>query len=175
MGMVAYLHQLDVRFAQQLLDEPNRVHDFLDDFAADELAEDAQGEAIDLDKAWHGLHFLLTGTAWDGQEPFSYLITGGTDVGNETEHDVGYGPARILAPAQVAAFNEATAILTSSEMQKRCDWREMTRLEIYPEVWEREGQDEKDNSDYLNEYAIDLQSFLSRAVAQQKAIMIYLA
>ena len=29
---------------------------------------------IDIDKAWHGLHFLLTGTADEGDEPACFLV-----------------------------------------------------------------------------------------------------
>lgn len=53
------------------------------------------GDEIDLEKAWHGLQFLFTGTAWEGDEPACYLVRGGLEVGKV---DVGYGPARALRP-----------------------------------------------------------------------------
>ena len=31
---------------------------------------------IDIDKAWHGIHYLLTGTAWGGDPPASWVIFG---------------------------------------------------------------------------------------------------
>jgi hypothetical protein len=35
---------------------------------------------LDLDKAWQPLHFLLTGTAWEGDEPGCYLVRGGEEL-----------------------------------------------------------------------------------------------
>src|SRR5688500_6275073 len=44
----------------------------------------AEGEGLttDLDKAWHGIHYLLTGTAWEGAEPLNFLVAGGRPVGD---------------------------------------------------------------------------------------------
>src|SRR5579872_4450187 len=33
-----------------------------------------EGKAIDIDKAWHGIHYLLTGTAWAGSAPLSFIV-----------------------------------------------------------------------------------------------------
>ena len=48
----------------------------------------APTEEIDLDKSWHGIHFLLTGAAWEGERPLNFLILGGEEVG---DIDVGHG------------------------------------------------------------------------------------
>ena len=50
----------------------------------------------DLQGVWHGLHFLFTGTAWEGDEPACYLVQGGEDVGDD-DFDV---PPRSLAPGR---------------------------------------------------------------------------
>jgi len=63
-------------------------------FAPDEL------QRLDLDKAWGGLHFLLTGTAWEGEPPHSFLLDGDT-VG---DIDVGYGPARVHRSAALPSL-----------------------------------------------------------------------
>ena len=172
--MICELRQIRADYARKLADNPDDFLLYLDEAEDDDLPEEAQGEAIDLDKAWHGLHYLLTGTAWDGQEPACYLVGGGEQIGDEEEHDVGYGPARLLSPAQVAAFASVAAALTPAEIQKRLNPAEMARLEIYPEIWSRTEQDAQDNYDYLVEYAADLQGFLSRAVELQHAVVIYL-
>ena len=44
----------------ELLAQPETVRAFL--FGEPETFEDRSD--LDLDKAWHGLHFLLTGAAW---------------------------------------------------------------------------------------------------------------
>ncbi|HEX8427733.1 YfbM family protein [Hymenobacter sp.] len=172
MGMYCELLQVSPAYAQQLIQEPDRIFDCLEE--PDLIEDGALGEDINLDKAWHGLHYLLTGTAWGGQEPACYLVTGGEQIGDEVEHDIGYGPARLLSPAQVAAFAAITTSLTPAEIQERLNPNEMTQLDIYPEVWSRVGQDAQDNYDYLVEYATELQGFLARATDQQLSVVIYL-
>lgn len=77
MGMICELRQLSPVYAQKLLHNPDEVLQYYDDASEGELSEEAQGEDLDLDKAWHGLHYVLTGTAAQGEEPWGYLLTGG--------------------------------------------------------------------------------------------------
>jgi hypothetical protein len=55
------------------------------DLPEDELFEQARpsGREVDLDKAWHGLHFLFTDSAWEGDEPGCFLVRGGQEIGDE--------------------------------------------------------------------------------------------
>ena len=175
MGMTCQLRQVSANYAQRLLSNPDEVLQYVDDADSGELPEEAQGEDIDLDKAWHGLHYLLTGTAWEGREPYCYLLSGGEQIGDAEEHDVGHGPVRILLPPQVALFSDAVQLLTPGEVHRRLNAKEMTRLDIYPEVWAREGPAAQENLDYLTENAADLQAFLRRTVTDQKAVVIYLS
>jgi hypothetical protein len=58
----------------------------------------AEGEELQLDKAWHGLHFLFTGEAEGGEEPGCYLLEGGEEIGEDD------AAASLLSPEQVRAF-----------------------------------------------------------------------
>ncbi len=49
---------------------------------------DGEGLDTDLDKSWHGLHYLFTQTVWEGEPPLNFIVCGGNPVGNI---DVGYG------------------------------------------------------------------------------------
>ena len=61
---------------------------------------------IDLDKAWESLHFLLTGTALEGEEPACYLARGGEELVEELDDGQnGYSSIRVLTPEQVAAID----------------------------------------------------------------------
>jgi hypothetical protein len=175
MGMVCELRQLGPDYAKKLLADPDEVFHYVDKADAGRLPKEAQGEDLNLDKAWHGLHYLLTGTAWAGPEPSCYLLAGGAQVGDEEEHDVyGYGPARILNSAQVADFSAAVNALTPNEIDRRYNPAEMKQLDIYPIIWDR-LEETANNLDFLTASAAELRVFLRRAVAQQQAIIIYLA
>src|SRR5205809_3698611 len=77
-----------------VLAQPETVGVFL--FGEPETYEDRSD--LDVDKAWHGLHFLLTGAANEERPPLDFLVTGGEEIGDE---DVGYGPARAYHSLQV--------------------------------------------------------------------------
>lgn len=110
---------------RQLLDEPELVHD-----VCDEGYGAGQDTFVDVDKAWHCLHFLLTGTADGGEPPLNFILTGGEAVGDE---DVGYGPARVLLAAEVAKIAKALESIDVRWLAARFDAAAMDRLEIYPE------------------------------------------
>ena len=160
MSMVCCLREVSDSEIRSLLREPEQIVDFL---------EEEQDE-IDLDKAWHGIHFLLTGSAGEGAEPLCYLVSGGETIGNV---DVGYGPARALTSKQVATFNAALTQVAADELRQRFDPRAMTEAEIYPEIWERDPQ-EDDALDYLLEFFEDLKSFVEKTKEQGKGMIIYL-
>jgi hypothetical protein len=60
---------------EQLLARPADVTRFL-------YGADADGrERVVLNKAWHAIHFVLTGSRLGGEEPLNFLIAEGTPVG----------------------------------------------------------------------------------------------
>lgn len=159
MGMVCVLRQVDDADVDRLCERPEDLLAFL---------EREEAEA-DLDKAWHGIHFLLTGSAWGGPEPVCYLLQGGEDVGDV---DVGYGPARALRPRQVAEFSAAVAKISSEELRSRFDPTALKAAEIYPEIWGRDPAQD-DALGYLTEHFELLQSVLADCAAEGKALLIY--
>lgn len=74
-----------------------------------------QGDELYLDKAWHGLH---------------YLLTGGEEVG-----DLPAGPARLLSPTQTREFHEAVIAFTPEDLRRRFDAERMQALGVYPNNW----------------------------------------
>ena len=55
-------------------------------------------DALGIEKDCHVLHFLFTGSDWEGDFPQGFLVSCGEPVGDV---DVGYGPARSYSPAEV--------------------------------------------------------------------------
>ena len=124
MSMICTLRQIDAAEIDNLLAHPEHVGAVLDGVEA------GQGGEIDLDKAWHGIHFLLTGSAWEGDEPLGYLIAAGQPVGDE---DVGYGPARVLRPKEVAQLDAALAAISLDNFA--CLFPSQSQPEL-PKTWE---------------------------------------
>ena len=100
--------------------------------AAAELTLEPGGVSCDLDKAWHAIHFLLTGSDWEGEFPLAFLLAGGVPL---KDLDVGYGPPRILSPGQVAEVDDTIGAISADELCGRFDANAMAEADIYPEIW----------------------------------------
>jgi hypothetical protein len=105
-----------------LLARPNDVVDVID--AADETGDDA----LCIEKDSHGLHFLFTETAWHGDEPLNFVVSGGDNIGDV---DVGYGPARGFTAQQVCAIVDALEKVSNDDLRARFNGKEMDGQEIY--------------------------------------------
>ena len=132
----------------------------------------ADDRQLDLDKGWHGLHFLFTGTAWEGEEPGCFLVAGGEDIGDD-EAD---SQPRVLDANQVRRFSEFLAGLSTEELQRRFDPARMTSLEIYPErIWKRDPAARRESEfEHLREAFGDLRTFVGAAAEQGDAIIVHL-
>jgi hypothetical protein len=83
----------------------------------------------DLEGAWHGLHFLFTGTAWEGDEPACYLVRGGDAVGDEDSDE----PPRLLRPELVRGFSRFWAGYRTMSHDIVMTPERMTQLSIDPD------------------------------------------
>lgn len=125
--------------------------------------------STDIDKGWHGLHFLFTGTADEGDEPACYLVRGGEDVDDE-------GLARALRPKQVRRFADYLSGLTKSELQRRYDPARMTQLDIYPQaIWTRPASPGDTPLTWLLGSFTELKGFVSRAADAGNGLIVLVA
>src|SRR6185312_15082100 len=103
MSMIGNLARIPEATRQSLHQEPSRITQFI---YPDAIAKESKSEtgilgrffnrkqpkqeappsqteslppqdAMDLDKAWHGLHFLFTGSDWSGDFPQGFLVSCG--------------------------------------------------------------------------------------------------
>ena len=165
MSMIAMLRLAPGEDIDRLLASPEAIEDFLE-----EGGEDPSG-SLDVDKAWHGLHFLLTGTAWDGTSPLDFIVAGGEMVGDV---DVGYGPARAFRPRDLKAIARAIEPFDEAELRRRFDPARMKKLEIYPDIWGR-PPDEDDTLGYLIENWSLLKPFIQKGAADGFGMIVWLA
>ena len=61
----------------------------VDPFEDELLESDDDNSSVDLDKVWHGLHWLLVRS----DAPIDEAVFGGEELGD----DLGYGPSRLLS------------------------------------------------------------------------------
>src|SRR5688500_1782945 len=100
---------------ERLLAHPPDITRFL--YGADAERQ----ERVVLDKAWHAIHFALTGSRLGGDPPLNFLLEG-TPVGDV---DVGYGPARVLSSHEVRAVANALESVSTEDVARRVDVRQL--------------------------------------------------
>lgn len=113
------------------------------------------GRALDLDKAWHGIHFLMTGSGTRGRAPLDFLRTG----------------RRWVPSVDVRKIRDALAMICDEDLCVAFDPVKMTELRIYPGIWDRSGE-EADGLDYLLAHVRGLRAFLDDAVRDGRGMLV---
>ena len=163
MSMIGNLVAVRPEQLQSFIADPTLIESFL-------YPEDGETEPenhIDLDKAWHAIHFTLNGKTWEGEEPLVLTILGGEEVGE----DIGYGPVRFLTPQQVNAVSAALSAVAPETFAGQFNHSALAAAEIYPDIWEDEGTE---SLEYVQPFYNDLRDFYMTASERGDAVLIYL-
>jgi len=124
-----------------------------------------ENNEIDLDKAWHGIHYCLTGDIGEGTHPLGFILYGGHFVG---DLDVGYGPARLFTSAETADLNTKLQDVSSDNLKANYKPEEMD--DVYPSViWSREDED---NFEYIDQNFSELKKFIAKCVHDEVGMAI---
>jgi len=156
---------------------PVRIYESDPDAVPPPGAEDgALRPNIDLDKAWEPLHFLLTGTALEGEEPACYLARGGEELVEELDdEESAYSSIRVLTPEQVVAFDRHLLSLTIDELRRRFDVNRMVELRIYAKHRSTKAPTDEDRTlDHLIKTFEDLRTFVRETAASGAGAIAYL-
>lgn len=103
------------------------------------FAGDASGDAVDVDKTWQLLHYLLTGRAEGGTWPLSFILpaeTAAPDAGeagdrDDERWDDDGPPGNHFSAEQVREIAAALAPLTPEVAQARWPGRTPAAEEVY--------------------------------------------
>lgn len=128
-----------------------------------------EGADFDVDKAWHGIHYLLCDEPWEGKGVRSFILAGGRSIGSV---DVGYGPARAFTSDEVKAIAEELSAIESKDLEAKCNAQDFAEKEIYPNIWD-EPFDECFG--YILSYFEELKEFILNASRQGKALIVYMS
>jgi hypothetical protein len=170
MSMIFRLARIPGPLGEEWLRDPQGIDAVLYPEEAEERAAAAiaENDLTHLDRAWHALHFLFTGTDWEGEFPPCFLVLGGAEVG---EVDAGHGPARIFDAALTASIDGYLQSLDEAELKGRFDPARMTGLAIYPEIWDEKKADEL--WDYVAGHFHAVKGFIRDTAAAGKALLVF--
>lgn len=142
-----------------LFEEPEAIASALDEKYADAI--------VDIDKAWHGIHFVLVGEQYGGEPPLSNVVFGAKPIGEE---DVGYGPALGTTAESVKQIAAALDEISEEKFREKFDASALEKADIYPQIW-----DEGDEAlDYLASYFAELKDFYKSAAKSGNAVITFL-
>jgi hypothetical protein len=159
--MIGHLCPASDSEIDRLLANPAEITRFL--YSAD--AE--RSERVVLHKAWHAIHFVLTGSRLGGEGPLNFLVDEGTPVG---EVDVGFGPARVLKSDQVRRIAAALAHIDPDEVARRVDVQRFDQEAIYPGHWQRNGI----GADYVVASYTAMRDLIVRAADHGQGLVLYI-
>ena len=155
MGMIWVGYRRDDLIARQILEDPDQLDGLLD--------SDDYETSVDLDKAWHSLHWLLNDNGGPTDDSLSETIFGGEAIGQ----DLGYGPVRLLPADRVRVVARALGQIEPNSLRTRMNAQAMASADIYPMIW-----DEDDVFDSYLAPAYDrLRTFYTAAAAANQAVI----
>ncbi|HEX4328231.1 MAG TPA: YfbM family protein [Burkholderiales bacterium] len=165
MGMISVWRLADDEQIVELARDPGHLEEMLDE----------EGPDIDLDDAWHGIHFLLAGSARGTAGPRGYIL-GGHPLGDPAaKMCAGYGSARALSSEEVALFDDLLQCISTEDFRHRFDPEAMIAADVYPGIWERALTGEEDVLAYLAGHFVQLKQFVGAAHRDGMGLITYLA
>ncbi|HSP77242.1 MAG TPA: YfbM family protein [Myxococcaceae bacterium] len=170
MEMLCTLRSLTENQRQRLLEEPDKLEEFLEDEEDFGDPEGARFLELDIGETWHGLQYLLTGTAWDGQPPLDFLVRGGEDVGDIPSDE---GTARVFTPAQVKELSRVLGGLSEDTLLARYEPARLQAEDIYPGFWEEPPPD-LDPKEELLSYFQELRKFMAAVAERGQGLLVFI-
>ena len=168
MGMIMNLFRVSKQEFDNFVAKPSLFEEWAETFYENDE------RLLDIDKAWSGILYLLTGKAFASGSPEDEVdslnrIFFSAQFFDE-DMDVGYGPAHYLTPEQVAGIHRKITSLTEADLKARYDTEAMNEEEeLYPSLdWNEEI------FEYLYFHFQALQSFFATAASKGEAIVTYL-
>jgi Domain of unknown function (DUF1877) len=124
-------------------------------------------EAFDVDKAWQGIHFLLTGSDWEGEGPAAFMLHGGREI----DEDLGYGAPHGFNSKEVKEIVRTLDQLNLDELYAKADPKTFAANEIYPNIWD---EPKEECIGYVMDNLKDLKEFLGKTAQSNRALIVYL-
>ncbi len=167
MGNCAYFIRLSL---DKLLQISNDM-EWFDDLYSD----DYRSKKIDIDKSWHAIHFLLTGTSLEGkgESPARWVVFGdhfSIVVENGDECDP--FTYMYLLPDQVKAVANFLTPITREILREKFDPSQLSKNSIYPIIWKRDGYE---SFNYIANNFEKLVKFYQTAAKEDECVIAYLA
>ena len=166
--MILILHPISDSEIESLTNNVSGISDFM---------SSEREDTIDLDKAWWGVHYLISKNGNGDTEPYCYLLNRGTELVSDPEdlndlfEEVGNIP-RALTSQQLKDFERVVSEISDEELKARFDPGDMMTHGVYPAIWDR---DDPADLEYLCSYFQTLKEFLRELRKKDLGVLIDLS
>ncbi|KPI48663.1 hypothetical protein KW94_17365 [Clostridioides difficile] len=162
MGMIGCY----IRISEENVLKLQQAEDNLQGLFFGDMDED---NTISIDKAWHAIHFTLTGCPFGGEDDniFSKLVMSG-NVFMEID---GEPPAMLITADDVKKLSEAMDSLEEQKFREKFNISEMLENNIYPVM---DDENEEEFFDYVWANLIELKKFIEEAANERQAVIFYI-
>jgi len=123
---------------------------------------------FDVDKAWQGIHFLLTNSAWEGSGPLAFILHGGREI----EKDFGYGSPHGFTSAEVKKIADALKPIEPGALFEKADQSIFSSEDLYPSIWD---EPKEDCIGYVTHHFKNLKAFVQKTSDSGQALVVYLS
>ncbi|MCI8535810.1 MAG: YfbM family protein [Hungatella sp.] len=156
MGMIQYYLRADDAKVKEIQEGDSVFHSSSDD-----------DKMLDIDKAWHAIHFTLTGEVWELDEDnfLGQLVLGGEPINDD---DMGYGPARLLTKDIVVLLADELENWEEADFREKFDLKAMIENKVYPVMDEEE---EEQFFEYVWFYFKEVKKFFRQAADQGENVI----
>lgn len=135
----------------------------LEDFLSVAIAD--EDICLDIDKAWHGIQYLLCGSLEEGEKPLFDAVLGGTPVNDD---EMGLGPVRSLSAEEVRVVYDAVKPIDLLAFKQVFVDSVLGNESVYP------GFSDGEDINYLDYYFEKLKDFFGRCVGRGMAMVMYI-
>lgn len=97
-----------------------------------------------------------------------FITLGGEPAG---DIEIGSGPARLCDSETVKKIHTALSGINRETLSKNHQPSEMNKLDIHPNIWERDADE---GFEYIAHYLENLKTFVSHCVKHKLGVVVYL-
>jgi hypothetical protein len=137
-------------------------------------------EGMDVDKACDGIAWLLSrlppsappveGGGFVLPRSLAPLLSG-EGGREEPQLEAGYGPAKLVSPAEVAQLHQWLSGVDDAALRSVYQPKAMAEEGVYPQIWMTQGQAALD--DYLIPHFRQLRHFVAEAASASQALLVF--
>lgn len=124
---------------------------------------------IDLDKSWHGIHFLLSRCDFKSSPYTSFLLSGGHRIPLSVQVPA---PTRAFLSSEVKVIASILSNISDKMLMSYYQPQIMNHLEIYPEEWSNLNEENDWVQNYLVGSFSGLKEFVIHAASQNFSVII---